>query len=101
MILGPLLPNIDDSLEKYNDRIKSEFSRRWSKHRCQVPGCSTVLIFDGGCKVKIIFLNARFNSEAGYGLREIFSAGEKNAKIKVLTLSLDFVVVPESNQLIL
>ena len=47
---GPLLPNIDDSLNAYNDLIKSEFSRRWSKHKCGVPGCSTVLIFDGGCK---------------------------------------------------
>ena len=50
---GPLSPNIDDSLNTYNDLIKSEFSRRWSKHKCNVPGCSTVLIFDGGCKVNI------------------------------------------------
>ena len=50
-ILGPLFPSIDDSLRAYNDLIKSEFSRRWSKHKCSVPGCSTVLVFDGGCKV--------------------------------------------------
>ena len=47
---GPLFPNVDDSLNAYNDLIKMEFSRRWSKHKCDVPGCSTVLIFDGGCK---------------------------------------------------
>ena len=50
--LGPLYPNIDDSLNAYNDIIKAEFSRRWSRHKCSVPGCSTVLIFDGGCKVR-------------------------------------------------
>ena len=49
-ISGPLFPNVDDSLNAYNYIIKSEFSRRWSKHKCDVPGCSTVLIFDGGCK---------------------------------------------------
>jgi hypothetical protein len=27
-----------------------EFAKRWSKHKCNVPGCQTVLIFDGGCK---------------------------------------------------
>ena len=49
---GPLLPCIDESLNFYNDSIKTEFSKRWSKHKCSVPGCSTVLIFDGGCKVR-------------------------------------------------
>ena len=51
---GPLFPTIDESLNKYNDLIKVEFSKRWSKHKCSVPGCATVLIFDGGCKVQII-----------------------------------------------
>ena len=52
--LCALFPSIDDSLNLYNDWIKVEFSKRWSKHRCSVPGCSTVLIFDGGCKVRFI-----------------------------------------------
>ena len=49
--LGPLSASIDDSLNKYNDKIKSAFSRKWSKHKCNAPGCQTVLVFDGGCKV--------------------------------------------------
>ena len=57
--LGPLHPNIDDSLNKYNDKINIQFSRHWTKHKCTIPECGTVLIFDGGCKVlsqlKLIF----------------------------------------------
>ena len=49
--LGPLYPSIDESLVQYNDLVKTEFSKRWSKHKCNVPGCQTVLVFDGGCKV--------------------------------------------------
>ena len=55
-IPGPLFPNIDESLNLYNDKIQREFSKRWSKHKCNVPGCSTVLIFDGGCKVIVCTL---------------------------------------------
>ena len=49
---GPLSASIDASLNKYNDKIKLAFSQKWSKHKCSVPGCQTVLVFDGGCKVK-------------------------------------------------
>ena len=47
---GPLYAGIDESLRAYNDVIKTEFSRRWSSHKCDIPGCRTVLVFDGGCK---------------------------------------------------
>ena len=55
---GPLYPVIDESLNAYNDTIQVEFSKRWSRHKCNVPGCTTVLVFDGGCKVLV---NAYWN----------------------------------------
>ena len=67
---GPLCPNIDESLIHYNDKIKMEFSRRWSKHKCQIPGCQTVLIFDGGCKA-----TRKICGAVKSGVREFSSTG--------------------------
>ena len=63
--VGPMFPNIDESLNQYNDLVKTAFIKRWSKHKCSKPGCSSVLVFDGGCKVRstlhVSCLNHWFN----------------------------------------
>ena len=49
-LLGPLTANIDDCLNHYNEKIRQEFQRRWGNHKCDVPGCRSVIVFDGGMK---------------------------------------------------
>ena len=72
IIKGPLYANIDESLTAYNDAIKSEFSKRWSRHKCKVPGCTTVLIFDGGCKA-----TRKICGAVKSGVREFSTTGFK------------------------
>ena len=64
-----MLPDIDESLLLYQDKIKVAFSKRWAKHKCDKPGarfppksqkilyinsgCQRVLVIDRGVKVII------------------------------------------------
>ena len=70
--LGPLHPNIDDSLRLYNDIIHEKFSKRWAKHKCEKPGCGNVFIFDGGVKA-----SRRICGALKSGIREFSSTGLK------------------------
>ena len=43
---------IDDSLKRYDDIIKKEFSKNWTdNHQCEVENCETGMISDGGMKI--------------------------------------------------
>ena len=69
---GPLYASIDESLLAYNDSIKTEFSKRWSRHKCNIPGCTTVLVFDGGCKA-----SRKICGAVKSGVREFSTTGFK------------------------
>ena len=69
---GPLYASIDESLLAYNDSIKTEFSKRWSRHKGNIPGCTTVLVFDGGCKA-----TRKICGAVKSGVREFSTTGFK------------------------
>ena len=50
VLSGPLFSVLDDSLNKYNDVILQTFQKRWGNHKCDKPGCRSVIVFDGGMK---------------------------------------------------
>ena len=52
-----LLADIDESLQMYQDQIKTEFSRKWSTHKCEKPGKDNFL---EQLYIKYIFLELPF-----------------------------------------
>ena len=48
-VQGPINPDVDVSLGIY-DELNENFSKKWTTHHCNKPGCGTVLVLDGGVK---------------------------------------------------
>lgn len=51
-IQGPISSDIDKSLSEYNSQLRDAFYTFWGKHRCDKPGCGSVLVVDGGMKAQ-------------------------------------------------
>jgi hypothetical protein len=55
MCLSTLLfsHDLDENLLKFTPTLKDLFGKHFAKHRCDVPGCGSVLGWDADCKVSL------------------------------------------------
>ena len=47
--------DVDRNITDLTPTLKNQFQRHHSTHRCDSPGCGTVIGFDADCKVKVFF----------------------------------------------
>ena len=51
-IEGPMSADVDKAMAENMYEIQDKFRQRWSSHRCEIPGCGSVIIIDGGQKAQ-------------------------------------------------
>ena len=78
--------NKDDTIATHHADIQTFFESLWSQHKCDEPGCGSVMVIDGGMKITRRVCAARtsgvynFSHAPGYvltGCREIPIIGNK------------------------
>ena len=52
LVQGPVSSDIDQSLSDYHTQLRDAFYIFWGKHKCDKPGCGSVLVVDGGMKAQ-------------------------------------------------
>ena len=76
LVPGPVSwgEEVEEALAYYHPLIKIEFSRRHSRHKCDKPGCRSVLVFDGGMKGEYTGRGYTGRGYTGRGYTDVYSS---------------------------